>query len=77
MAASAVIALACAAPLRSIVDVKPEIARVVAVEEHTAAAYRAALDAFKKGRTTAEALARRAGEVRSRLLGAIRRAFGL
>ncbi len=58
MAASAVIALACAAPLRSIVDVKPEIARVVAVEERTAAAYQTALDAFKKGRTTAEALAR-------------------
>jgi membrane associated rhomboid family serine protease len=57
MAASGVIALACAAPLRNIADVKPEIARVVATEERTAAAYRSGLDAFKKGRMTAEALA--------------------
>jgi membrane associated rhomboid family serine protease len=57
-AASCVIALACAAPLRNIVDVKPEIARVVATEERTAAAYQSALDAFRKGRMTAEALAK-------------------
>jgi membrane associated rhomboid family serine protease len=58
IAASGVIALACAAPLRNIVDVKPEIARVVATEERTAAAYQSALDAFRKGRMTADALAK-------------------
>jgi hypothetical protein len=44
-------------PLRNIADVKPELARVVALEERTAVAYRAALDRFKHGRMTAEALA--------------------
>ena len=57
MAASGVIAVACAMPLRNIADVKPEIARVIATEERTAAAYQSALDAFHKGRITAEALA--------------------
>jgi membrane associated rhomboid family serine protease len=57
MAASSVIAIACALPLRNIADVKPEIARVIATEERTAAAYQSALPAFKKGRITAEALA--------------------
>jgi membrane associated rhomboid family serine protease len=55
--ASAVIAVACALPLRNIADVKPEIARVIATEERTAAAYQSAIPAFKKGRLTAEALA--------------------
>jgi membrane associated rhomboid family serine protease len=57
IAASGVIAIACALPLRNIADVKPEIARVIATEERTAAAYQSALPAFKKGRITAEALA--------------------
>jgi rhomboid protease GluP len=57
MAAAGVIAVACALPLRNIADVKPEIARVIATEERTAAAYQSALPAFKKGRITAEALA--------------------
>jgi rhomboid protease GluP len=57
MAASGVIAVACALPLRNIADVKPEIARVIATEERTAAEYQSALPAFKKGRITAEALA--------------------
>ena len=50
--------LACAVPLRNIADVKPEIAHVIATEEITAAKYQTAADAFKKGRTQAEALAR-------------------
>ena len=54
---------ACAAavyafPLRNIADVKPEIARVIAAEEHTSKTYQAAFDAFAKGRSTADALAR-------------------
>ncbi len=61
VATSAAIMMAIAAmfalPLRNIADVKPEIARVIAAEEHTAKAYQAALDAFKKGRATVEALA--------------------
>ena len=55
------IAAMFALPLRNIADVKPEIARVIAVEEHTSKAYQAALDAFKKGRATVEALAGVAG----------------
>jgi hypothetical protein len=57
MAAAGFIAVACAVPLRNIADVKPEIARVIATEEDTAAAYQSALDTFKKGRLTAEGLA--------------------
>jgi membrane associated rhomboid family serine protease len=57
IAASSAIAFACAVPLRNIADVKPEIARVIATEERTAAAYQSALPAFKKGGITAEALA--------------------
>ena len=57
MTACAAIAIACALPLRNIADVKPEIARTIAAEERTSAAYQSALDAFRKGRMTAEALA--------------------
>jgi len=56
-AISAMVAIVCALPLRNIADVKPEIARAIATEERTAAAYQSSLDAFKKGRLTAEALA--------------------
>ena len=52
-----VLAVACAIPLRNIADVRPEITRVVATEERTAATYQAASDAFRKGRISAEALA--------------------
>jgi membrane associated rhomboid family serine protease len=55
--ASAMIAIACALPLRNIADVKPEIAGAIAAEERTSAAYQSALDAFKKGHLTAGALA--------------------
>ena len=57
MAAALVMAVACALPLRNIADVKPEITRVVAIEDRTATTYQAAFEAFKKGRISAEALA--------------------
>jgi hypothetical protein len=57
MAVAAVVAVAAAIPLRGIADVKPEIERVVALEELTASAYKTAADRFKNGRITAEALA--------------------
>ncbi|HKB12517.1 MAG TPA: rhomboid family intramembrane serine protease [Vicinamibacterales bacterium] len=57
-AVAAVVAAAIAFPMRSIADVKPEIARVIAAEAHTTKTYQAALEAFTKGRSTAEALAR-------------------
>jgi rhomboid protease GluP len=50
-------AVVSAMPLRNIADVAPEIARVVATEERTTSRYRAASDAFKKGKISAEALA--------------------
>jgi len=56
-ATAAALLVACAIPLRHIADVKPEIARVLATETRTAAAYHAAFDAFKKGRKGAEAVA--------------------
>jgi rhomboid protease GluP len=56
-AAACVIVVACAVPLRHIADVTPEIARVIATEERTAADYQSAFNAFQKGRITADALA--------------------
>ncbi len=56
-AAAGVVVVACAVMLRNIADVKPEIARVLATEERTAASYRAGSEGFKRGRMTAEALA--------------------
>ena len=58
MAATVVIAVASAVSLRGIADVKPEMERVVALEDRTARAYETAADGFRKGRITAEALAR-------------------
>jgi membrane associated rhomboid family serine protease len=55
--ATFVIAAIGAIGLRNIADVKPEIARVLATETRTAAAYQTGMDAFKKGRITAQALA--------------------
>jgi membrane associated rhomboid family serine protease len=57
LAAAVVLAAAWAIPLRNIANVRPEITRVVATEERTAATYQAASDAFRKGRISAEALA--------------------
>lgn len=56
--ATAVIGVACALPLRNIADAKPELARVIAIEERTAATYKAAFERFRRGRMTAEALAK-------------------
>ena len=55
--ATVLIAVAGAIGLRNIADVKPEIVRVLGTEKSTVAAYQAGFDAFRKGRTTAEALA--------------------
>lgn len=57
MAVSAMIVVACAAPMRNIADVKPEIARAIATEERTAAAYQSALQSFTKREISAETLA--------------------
>jgi hypothetical protein len=56
-ATGAAIVVACAIPLRHIADVRPEIARVIATETRTAAAYQTAFEAFRKGRKGADALA--------------------
>ena len=56
-AVAAVVVLACAITLRNIADIKPEIARVLAIEERTAAAYQSGSDAFRKGRLSADGLA--------------------
>jgi rhomboid protease GluP len=58
MAATAVIAVASAVPLRGVSDVRPEITRVIEVEDRTATAYQAALDLYRLGRITAEELAK-------------------
>jgi membrane associated rhomboid family serine protease len=58
MAPAVAIAVAVAVPLRGIADVRPEIERVVAVEDRTSSAYQVAVDRFREGRMTAEALAR-------------------
>jgi len=54
---AAAITVACAMPLRHIADVKPEIARVIATEGRTAAAYQTAFEALRKGRKGADAVA--------------------
>jgi membrane associated rhomboid family serine protease len=54
---AAIFALACAFSVRSITDVRPELVKVVAMEDRTARAYQAAADQFRKGRMTGEALA--------------------
>jgi rhomboid protease GluP len=57
MGAAVAIAVAAAFPLRGIADVRPEIERVVALEDRTASAYNTAADRFKNGRISAETLA--------------------
>jgi rhomboid protease GluP len=51
------IVLALAFPVRGIADVKPEIERVVALEDRTAGAYEATYERYKDGKVSAEALA--------------------
>ena len=55
-ATAAVIVVASAAMLRGIADVRPEIARVVALESSTTGTYEKAVVQFKNGAMTAQAL---------------------
>lgn len=56
MATAAAIMIAVALPFRGIVDIRPDIAQVVAIEEQTSGPYKAAVDGFRKGRVEARAL---------------------
>jgi membrane associated rhomboid family serine protease len=56
MAAATLIAAGGAVPLRGIIDVRPEIARIAVVEERTAGAYDAAVARFRGGRIPAKGL---------------------
>jgi membrane associated rhomboid family serine protease len=58
LAATFIIAVASAVPIRGIADIRPEMTNLVAIEDHTTHAYQAAADDARKGRVTAEALAR-------------------
>jgi rhomboid protease GluP len=58
MAATLVIVIAAAVPLRGFTDVKPELARVLAVEDRTTQLYDKAVKQFQLGSIDAEALAR-------------------
>jgi membrane associated rhomboid family serine protease len=49
--------VACAVPLRGIADVRPEISRIIALEDRTAGVYQEALARVNKGAMTADALA--------------------
>jgi rhomboid protease GluP len=55
--ATAIIAIVSAVPLRGIADVRPEIARVVAMEERVAGTYEKAVGQFRNGRMSADELA--------------------
>ena len=57
MGTAAAILVASAVPLRGVADVRPEIARVVALEGQLARTYESAVDQFRRGVMTAEALA--------------------
>jgi membrane associated rhomboid family serine protease len=56
MGATAMIAIAAAVPLRGVTDARPEMARVISVEDRTASGYETARDRFTQGRITAEKL---------------------
>jgi membrane associated rhomboid family serine protease len=62
IAAAAAVALAIAAvlavPLRGMCDARPEMARVIAFEDRTARVYQTAVNQFRLGAISAEALAR-------------------
>jgi membrane associated rhomboid family serine protease len=57
MAVAVVIAVASAVTLRGVTDVRPEIERVVRLEDRTASAYQTAVNQFRRGRITSEAVA--------------------
>jgi hypothetical protein len=52
-----VLAIAAAVPLRGVVDLRPELVQIVAVEARTASAYDAAVAQFRVGRMPAKRLA--------------------
>jgi hypothetical protein len=56
MAAAAIVVVAIAIPLRGQVDVGPQIAQVVEIEERTIRPYRAAVERYRKGRIQVQAL---------------------
>jgi rhomboid protease GluP len=56
VAATAVPAVVCGVPLRGVFDARPELARVLAFEDRTAAAYQKEVDRFKSGRVPADKL---------------------
>lgn len=57
MAATMVMAVLGALPLRGITDVKPELERTVAAEDRTAGTYQQAAEKFRRNKMTADALA--------------------
>jgi rhomboid protease GluP len=56
MAVVLVMCVAVARPIAGIVDVRPEIAKVIAIEEETSVKYRKAVEQFRKGNIKSEAL---------------------
>lgn len=58
MAATALVAVVSAVPLRGLTDIRPRVAHLVSVERTTAAAYDAKVADFREGRTTTDALCR-------------------
>jgi hypothetical protein len=57
MAVTIAVAVASAVPLRGVADVRPEITRVIAMEETTVGTHQTAVKQFKLGAVNAEALA--------------------
>ena len=57
LASTVLISLAAAAILRGVADVRPEIERILALEDRTAAIYQKAVDQFRLGAINAKALA--------------------
>ncbi len=55
--AAAIVAIAAAVPLRGILDVKPELQKIVALEHSTTASYETAAARMRAGKTTADAVA--------------------
>lgn len=55
-AMTAVVAIVLVVPLRGMIDARPELARISAVEERTSAEYAAAVEKFKRGHLPARAL---------------------
>ena len=56
-ALAGILAVAYAVPVRGIADVRPQVAGLVALEQRTSGAYDGAVERFRKGRMSGEALA--------------------